>query len=744
MSGAGTNRHDVEPGTARDGGPNAARNTGRKARPADGARPAGAASGAGAATAATVAAVDIARLARVGRAAVSNWRRRFTDFPEPVGGTAASPLFSLADVEAWFTRHGKELHVSLGDRIWQRVQATVDDLRLGELVGLLGAFLVFVSREPGQWSTLAERPDDVLAEELLPAIAAAVPELPGLPAVPGEPAPGEPAPEEGGALARTGGARVDPEWVAIIRAVADLAAEQGPAEALDFLCGRYLDAHSRRLPITPPPTAEFMAGLLGLVSAPEPGAPADQSGRDGLAGASVLDPACGVGNLLLAARAAGAVRLVGQEARDSWARLTLTRLLVAGADARVAVGDSLRADPLAGELVDAVLCDPPFNERSWGYDELTSDPRWEYGLPPRGESELAWAQHCLARVRPGGHVVVAMPAAAASRRPGKRIRGNLLRSGVLRAVVGLPAAAPTAPPAADLWVLRRPGRSGMDERTPSHVLVMESTSDLAVVRDAWRSFLADPEQPPPGPAVSVRIIDLLDDEIDISPRRHVFRAVEAESAVDYARQRARLVALFAGLADLPPALTPRNAGREPAMTTIGELVRAGAVSIHQAPLRMTLDGGDLPVLTAKDVRLGRPPSGRTTDQPGLFTVEPGDVVAPVIARDPVARVVTAGGAVLGPQLCCFRVDPQRIDPHFLAGFLRVARASGTARASTGSLRIDARKAPVPRLPLHEQREYGAAFRQLAEFEDLLREGTSLGAELVRLGFAGLAYGNLRP
>ncbi|GAA4227931.1 hypothetical protein GCM10022254_16830 [Actinomadura meridiana] len=38
-----------------------------------------------------VTASEIARLAEVGRAAVSNWRRRFDDFPDAVGGTPASP-----------------------------------------------------------------------------------------------------------------------------------------------------------------------------------------------------------------------------------------------------------------------------------------------------------------------------------------------------------------------------------------------------------------------------------------------------------------------------------------------------------------------------------------------------------------------------------------------------------------------------------------------------------------------------
>ena len=52
-------------------------------------------------------AAAIARLAGVGRAAVSNWRRRYPRFPKPVGGSSASPTFDRAEVEAWLTATGK-------------------------------------------------------------------------------------------------------------------------------------------------------------------------------------------------------------------------------------------------------------------------------------------------------------------------------------------------------------------------------------------------------------------------------------------------------------------------------------------------------------------------------------------------------------------------------------------------------------------------------------------------------------
>ncbi|RCG28283.1 SAM-dependent methyltransferase [Sphaerisporangium album] len=91
---------------------------------------------------ALVAPVEIARLAGVSRAAVSNWRRRHADFPEPSGGTATNPLFSVVEVRRWLDRQGKGQAVSDEVRLWQALRTECGDDMIGALVALGEEFLV--------------------------------------------------------------------------------------------------------------------------------------------------------------------------------------------------------------------------------------------------------------------------------------------------------------------------------------------------------------------------------------------------------------------------------------------------------------------------------------------------------------------------------------------------------------------------------------------------------------------------
>lgn len=52
---------------------------------------------------------EIAAFAGVSPSAVTNWRKRFSDFPPPLADLKSGPVFSGSEIEAWIgKRQGKE------------------------------------------------------------------------------------------------------------------------------------------------------------------------------------------------------------------------------------------------------------------------------------------------------------------------------------------------------------------------------------------------------------------------------------------------------------------------------------------------------------------------------------------------------------------------------------------------------------------------------------------------------------
>ncbi|MEV8478720.1 N-6 DNA methylase [Streptomyces sp. NPDC051173] len=692
-------------------------------------------------SAAEVTAAGIARLAGVGRAAVSNWRRRHADFPQPVGGTETSPAFALAEVEDWLRRQGKLAEVSPEERTWQ--QLTGHPAGAATALRHAGAVLLLVRDRPTTWLGLAALTDPALAEELPAALDAVLTARLG----------------QGHPVALPTAAELAAS-TALVRGAAELAAQRGAGGVYEFLLGRHLDANPRQYTLTPQGPAELMAALaLG-------------TGTGRREKGTVLDPACGTGGLLHAAAhpvgAPGAAAVHGQELDPDLAALTALRLaLHTDAPVRVHAGDSLRADAFTGTAADAVLCHPPFNERNWGHEELAYDPRWEYGFPARTESELAWVQHALARLRDGGTAVLLMPPAAASRRSGRRIRADLLRRGALRAVVALPAGA--APPYGiplHLWVLRRPDA----RQSPApHVLLVDTAGAAptaaagrdklpwqtvrSAVLDAWADFDRDgtvPEQP--GRCRSLPVIDLLDDDVDLAPARHLPPPAPGGGTAELADVHDRLTLALRRTAELAPGrpADPAGPARWPT-TTVGELARAGALVLRAGGPGTAPgpDGTAPPVLTDHDVKYGGAPSGTLPEGPAEEPVllRRDDVVVPVLGDVTAARVVdeATAGAALGRGLFLLRTDPAALDPWFLAGFLRgtAGRRQASSYASTAT-RLDVRRLQVPRMPAADQRRYGERFRAVAAFEEALRQAERLGEHLVQGLYDGLADGTVRP
>ncbi|MER7845117.1 N-6 DNA methylase [Kitasatospora sp. NPDC096077] len=626
---------------------------------------------------------EISRIAGVGRAAVSNWRRRHDSFPQPVGGTDANPQFSLAEVEEWLDGKQKNRSaVGRLERLWPKIEALGDRDAMGTVLAVVGSEL----SRPGAPSALPVPPQMSRRQQ------------------------------------------------ALAEQAVRLAEQEGAPETFGFLLQRWLGTHVRQITTTPEPLGELMADLAAW--------------RGNTSPRIVLDPACGTGSLLLAAgrhwTTPSQPELLGQEVDPTLASVAAARMLMAGAPGRVTVTDTLRADALQSVRADVVLCNPPSNERDWGHAELATDARWLFGQPPRTEPELAWVQHAVAALAPEGTAVLLLPPAVAARRAGRRIRSALLRTGALRAVVALPpGAAPPHGVGLHLWVLSRPS----DEPVGSMVQLVDavgragapSPGQPSIDWPALRTTVLEALQSDRATAgVSVPVIDLLDEQVDLTPARHV-PAPDSAVTTNLRQSWTRFDRRLDEARDLSRVLAKLNPVQDAAAmsTSVGELELAGALELHsgQALPEQLLRRGDrpsdgIPVITVPD--LGNPEGTRhwlsameseDGERAGTLTVTSSqDVVVVGSLRAFDAWVDVDAPTVLGPQLHLLRVDPTVLDPWFLAGCLRSpanARQAGT-HASTSS-RVDVRRLQVPRLPLEEQQTYGETYRRLTGFEQAVRE-----------------------
>ncbi|MFG2295586.1 N-6 DNA methylase [Streptomyces sp. NPDC048603] len=715
---------------------------------------------------AQVTAAEISRIAGVTRATVSNWRRRHEDFPSPAGGTESSPLYDLHAVQDWLRGRGHSSNAAPDEELRTALRLTGPGS--GIAARLVPLVLAASQRTPAELDQLGAAPD----EELVVRAHQAADRLPS-------------------AVPTAGPVAYGPQDAAAIRALLACVRAAGPPAALDVLAERELEEGTAGGTYqTPEGLASLMAGLL----------PDDA--------ASVFDPACGSGGFLVAAARRGVRELYGQDILAVQAQRTAVRLLLTGADEGVSTdskvsiqpGDSLRTDAFPDLTADAVLTNPPFGDRDWGHEELAYDPRWAYGVPTRFESELAWVQHALAHLRPGGHAVMVMPPAVAFRVSGRRIRAELARSGALRAVVSLPVGA--AHPlhiGLHVWVLQRPEPGGAEHTS---VLFVNGEGDQAEPRGTrggsrtrqepvdwaeltarvlvpWQAYEAAPNDftDVQGIARAVPVVDLLDDLVDLTPARHVRVSAADVPPMELARQVSELRAALSkqltalsaavGRDDWRPAESPAGAADTWRTATVSDLTRGGALTLFRgavpAPARDTAsapDGrlpGDAPprVLTSGDVAAGTSASGTVdrlrTDPAQAVTVAAGDVVvrgdvhAGSIGRT-MARVAeeSDAGSILGPHLHLLRPDPNRLDPWFLAGFLGAADNIAAASTGTTIVHVNPGRLRVPLLPLDEQRRYGKAFRQVHVLRRSAARTAQILEEVAGAMSNGLTVGALLP
>lgn len=385
--------------------------------------------------------VDIAAIAGVSRAAVSNWRSRHASFPQPIAERGRSPLFDAQEILRWLAAN-----VESNIAVFPGHKATKESREIALKSALNTA------------SFQAPNPIDLAAISLVLLVA------------------------------RLGLSAQDWQELRTITSAPELI-----ISAAKKVHRAYPEQAFR---ITPPEifSIENLEPLLELLTSIDESESAEiadtlveilfsRGGRGGLSalgnrasrssqllaeatlssistGETIYDPACGTGDTLLRiGREVDGIHAIGNDIDTQVAAVAVLLGIIQGTHLEVSVGDSLARDTHPDLQACAVVCEPPFGMR--GFDISEDDARW-CGLASHVErsGESAFLLDAVAHLAPGGRAYILAPAGTLDQGRWAKVRQYLVANGHVEAVIQLPPRLLTYTSIATaLWVLTSEGES---------------------------------------------------------------------------------------------------------------------------------------------------------------------------------------------------------------------------------------------------------------------------------------------
>lgn len=167
--------------------------------------------------------------------------------------------------------------------------------------------------------------------------------------------------------------------------------------------------------------------------------------------ATVYDPTCGSGSLLLKANdeAPRGLSIYGQEMDNATSALArMNMILHDNATAKIVQGNTLSSPEWKdanGQLktFDFAVANPPFSNKNWtsglnpNEDEFG---RFVWGIPPEKNGDYTFLLHIIKSLKSTGKGAVILPHGVLFRGNAEaRIRENLIKQGYIKGIIGLPA-----------------------------------------------------------------------------------------------------------------------------------------------------------------------------------------------------------------------------------------------------------------------------------------------------------------
>lgn len=195
---------------------------------------------------------------------------------------------------------------------------------------------------------------------------------------------------------------------------------------------------------TPSEVSRIIAKVLGI------------SSENTVAGTTAYDPTCGSGSLLLkvAAESGKRITLEGQEKDSTTAGLARMNMILhdfptaniqSGGEGTLVKPKFLDGCQL--RTYDYVVANPPFSDKTWSTGLTLGESgkgdayqRFTWGAPPKKQGDYAYLLHIIRSMKSTGKAACILPHGVLFRGNAEAgIRQQLVRSGILKGIIGLPA-----------------------------------------------------------------------------------------------------------------------------------------------------------------------------------------------------------------------------------------------------------------------------------------------------------------
>lgn len=601
---------------------------------------------------------DIAAVADVSRAAVSNWRARHEDFPQPAPDSPPRrPLFDLHEVITWLKNKDLLPESAEKKQATLALAAAANELRAAHFDAMSAATLpLYLLALRKQASTC----DDSTWQQIC-----TVATTGGLIHVL------EQTPAPAGIDAATAlpwdqiERNLSGESVVNLLAGINRADSLGYSTAAETIIDAFLGIGGRGDISAFGSSNSLSSKLLSAAAA-----------TTTAAGEMVFDPACGIGGTLIDLNSqVGGLALAGVDLDPAPATVAQLHAFLVDASATFTSADSLAHDPYPEETFNTVVSEPPLGMRI--EQDVAAKLEASSGLDiaaPRFSDE-AFLIYASTHLAAEGRGYILTTVGTGFRRTLAQFRQTLVAQGGLEAVIQLPAGLLSYSRVSTLlWVLRGP------QDTPeTSVLIADATKATSAETDItqWLEDMRSGRETSI-PTRRVELAELITRNGDLTPSTLLREELDSDEVT--ASLRASFTQLEKSIGHLQQlqasdirSLTPPPAATQ--HVTLQQLIDTGAVTTHRGHHRPQADGTVRDGIEAFLVPIrekGEDPDTVMAPRRSRW-LQDGDVLVPTMAHLP-ARVFTGDGHkwVAPTGVTVLEITDSGLDPTYLVACINAS------------------------------------------------------------------------